>query len=329
MAEPGLSEVITSVLRNRTKVVKDNIGNNNAVWSMMKKEGSFESVSGGRTLVEEMFYDDNGSFLWYTGGGVLNTSSNPVITAAEYEWKQCAIAVTATGFEQRISAGPEGVIKFVAKRVEAAETTMMNKLNSAALGDGTASGGKSIGGLDLLVAKTPTSGTVGGIDRSTTAGAFYRNYSLAVNSTFGADVSAANVEEVITYAKTYTTRDGDGPTFGLAGNTFWIALNKAAQSRQVLYSESVAKLGYENIVCCGIPFVLGGGLSFGGESLVADTEAFLLNPKYLKLKYHKDCFMDPLEERLSINQDATVKYIAAMLNMTLSLAKVQARIYNS
>ena len=329
MAEPGLSEVVTSVLRNRTKVVKDNIGNNNAVWAAMKKEGSFESVSGGRTLIEEMFYDDNGSFMWYTGGQVLNTSSNPVITAAEFEWKQCAIAVTATGYEQRISAGPEGVIKFVAKRVEAAEITMMNKLNAAALGNGTGSGGKEIGGLDLLVAKTPTSGEVGSIDRSTTAAAFYRNYSLAVNSTFGSDVSAANVEEVITHAKTYTTRNGDGPTLGLAGDTFWIHLNKAAQSRQVLYSESIAKLGYENIVVCGIPFVHGGGVIYGGETLVVATEAFLMNPKYLKLKYHKDCFMDPLEERLSINQDATVKYIAFMGNMTLSNAKVQARIYNS
>ena len=329
MAEPGLTELVTTTLRNRTKVLKDNISNNNALFSKMKEMGGFESVSGGRTLVEELFYAENSSFLWYQGGEVLNTSYNPVMTAAEFNWKQAAVAVTATGLEQRQNSGPEGLIKLIASRVQAAEFTMQNQLNAAAFGDGTGSGGKTIGGLALLVAQSPSTGTVGGIDRSTAGGTFYRNYSLAVNSTFGANKSAANIKQVLTRAKIKTTRNNEGPDLGIAGNTDYESIMTAAQASQVIYDTKLAEIGFENVVFCGIPFVLGGGVNLGGETLIADTQTYLLTSKYIKLKYHKDCFMDPLEDRLSINQDASIKYIALMANMTLSNAALQANIYDA
>lgn len=327
--EPGLSEIITTTLRNRTKVLKDNIGNNNAFMSKMKENGSFEAVDGGRSLVEEMFFDENQSFGWYQQGELLNTSYNPTMTSAEFLWKQCAVAVTATGYEQRINSGANGIIKLVASRVKAAEITMQNQLNAAAWGDGTGSGGKVIGGLDLLVAKTPTSGTVGGIDRSTTAGAFYRNYTLPVVSTFGVAASAASIKQILTRVKINTTRDNEGPDIGLFGNSYYEYIMTAAMATQQIYDAKLAELGFENIVFCGIPCVLAGGVNYTGATQVGTTEGYVLNTKYIKLKYHKDCFMDPLEDRLSVNQDAMIKYIAFMGNMTLSNAKLQARVYDS
>lgn len=329
MAEPGLSELITTTLRNRTKVLKDNVSNNNALFFKMKEMGSFEAVSGGRTLIEEMFFDENDSYLWYEGGQVLNTSYNPVMTAAEFLWKQSAVAVTATGLEQRQNSGPEGIIKLVASRVKAAEFTMQNRINAAGFANGTGSGGKEIGGLDLLVSKTPTSGTVGGIDRSTTAGSFYRNYALGVFATFGANASASNIKQVFTRAKINLTRNNEGPNLVLAGNSYYEYIMTAAQATQQIYETKLAEIGFENIVFCGVPVVLAGGANFGGETLIGDTEAYMLNTKYIKLKYHKDCFMDPLEDRLSINQDAMIKYIAFMGNMTLSNAKLQGRIFDA
>lgn len=45
-----------------------------------------------------------------------------------------------------------------------AEDTFMNGLSQGIYGDGTVT--NSVGGLQLLVATSPTSGVVGGIDRS-------------------------------------------------------------------------------------------------------------------------------------------------------------------
>ncbi len=327
--EPGLSELVTTTLRNRTKVLKDNITNNNVVFAKGKEFGMFEAVSGGRTLIEEQMFDENDSFMWYQGSELLNTSYNPTLTAPEFNWKQAAVAVTASGLEQRQNSGAEGIIKLVSSRLKVAESTMQNQINSSVFGDGTAAGGKSIGGLDLLVAKNPIN-VVGGIDRNTAGGAYYKNYFYGVVANLGVAASAANIKQITNLAKIGTTRGNDGANLIIAGNNYYNYFLQAAQATQMLTTDAtLAKLGYENIVFSGIPVALGGGVNFGGQALVGDNEMYMLNLKYIKLKYHKDCFMDPLEERLSINQDAMIKYLAFMGNMTMSIGKLQARVFDS
>lgn len=329
MAEPGFNELATTTLINRTKIIKDNVTNNNCVFAKGKEFDMFESVSGGRTLIEEQSFDENHSFQWYQGSELLNTAYNPVLTAPEFLWKQCATAVTASGLEQRQNSGAEAVIKLVASRLKVAEATMQNQINAAVFGDGTASGGKAIGGLDLLVAKNPIN-VVGGIDRNTAGGAYYKNYTYGVVAALGVAASASNIKQITNLAKIKTTRGNDGANLIIAGDDYYGYFLEAAQATQMLIKdEKLAKLGYENIVFSGIPVVLGGGVNFGGETLIGAKEMYVLNLKYLKLKYHKDCFMDPLEERLSVNQDAMIKYLAAMCNMTMSVGKVQGRVFDS
>lgn len=326
-AEVGLGEVTTTTLRNRTKKLKDNIGNNNAAFFYMKKNGGFEGVDGGRTLVEEVMSAENGSFLWYSDAQVLNTGYNPTITAFEYPWKQAAVAVTMTGYEERINSGSAAAIKLMASRIKVAEITMKNQLNAAFYGNGTAFGGKTLGGLDLLVSKTPTTGTIGGIDRATATWA--RNYTLPVVSTFGVAANASNIKQIFTRTIINTTRDGDNQTMALLGNSYFEYVMTAAQSTQMFTDGETAHLGFRNVIFEGIPVFLGGGVNMGGETLIGDTEGYVLNTEFLKLKYHQDCFMDPLEDRMSVNQDAMVKYIAFMGNFTGSNLRLQARIFDS
>lgn len=328
----GLTETVTLNLRNRTKILKDNISNSNGAFIHMKAEGSFESVSGGRTLIEEMMFAEAAGFKWYYDDETLSTQYNQTMTSAEFNWKQCAVGLPFTGLRMRINEGPEGVIKLVSSVSKVGELTIMNKINASFFADGTGTSGKEPGGLPLLVSKTPTTGTVGGIDRSNSSAAFYRNYSLAVVSTFGAALSAANALPVFNRVVSNTTREGtdDGVQLWLLGKTYWEAIAGAAQAKQHIVQDApTAKLGYKSVVYATLPCYLAGGVNLGGETLIGDTEGYALNPKYLKLKYHSSCFMDPLEMRYSINQDAEIKYIAAMYNFTLSYAAGQARVYDS
>ncbi len=116
---------------------------------------------------------------------------------------------------------------------------------------------------------------------------------------------------------------------GLLGNGYFEVVMNTAQAIQRLQDPKLAALGFENIVFCGIPFCLGGGVNFGGETLLGDDDSYIINTRYLKFCHHKDCFMDPLEGRYSVNQDASVKYVASMVQFTLSNAKLQARVYNA
>ena len=57
-----LTEIVTTTLRNRSGQLADNISLNNALLSRLKKKGKVKTVSGGRTIVQELEYAMNGTY---------------------------------------------------------------------------------------------------------------------------------------------------------------------------------------------------------------------------------------------------------------------------
>lgn len=83
MASPNLSEIITTTLRNRSGELADNVSKGNALLMRLKEKGSWKAASG-RTIVQELDYAENGTFMYYSGGEVLNVSSSDVLSAAKH-----------------------------------------------------------------------------------------------------------------------------------------------------------------------------------------------------------------------------------------------------
>ena len=50
MAQPNLSEIVTTTLRNRTGSLQDNVSRNNALLARLNKRGRIKTFSGGRTI---------------------------------------------------------------------------------------------------------------------------------------------------------------------------------------------------------------------------------------------------------------------------------------
>lgn len=84
MPSPGLSEIITTTLRYRSGKLKDNMSKNIALLMRLKDRDNVSPVSGGRSIVEELEYAENGTFMYYSGDEALNVSSSDVFTAAEF-----------------------------------------------------------------------------------------------------------------------------------------------------------------------------------------------------------------------------------------------------
>lgn len=59
MASPNLSELVTTTLRNRTGKLSDNMSKNIALYNRLRKRGTMKTVSGGRTIVQELEYAEN------------------------------------------------------------------------------------------------------------------------------------------------------------------------------------------------------------------------------------------------------------------------------
>lgn len=317
MASPNLNEIVTTTLRNRTKDMVDAYTHNTALLYKINERGNKRLISGGRTIVNEMAYAENGTFQFYSGYDTLNVSPSDVFTAAEYNWKQAAVAVTWSGLERLQNSGPEAVLDLLEERITNAEGTMMDNMSTGLYSDGTGYSGKQIGGLQLLVSDSGL-GTVGGISANTWS--FWRNqvYSFATN---GQVAGAGTIQDAMNRMWLSTKRNRDQVDLIVADNNYYTFYWESLQPQQRFTDSKLADAGFDNLKYKQSDVVADGGL--GGDAPA--NRMYFLNTKYLKLVVHKDCDMVPLGpgERAAINQDASVKLIGWAGNLTTSNRRQQ------
>lgn len=338
MAVPGLSEVATMTLRNRMRRLADNMSRNNAIWTRLNARGNVRPFSGGRTIVCELEYANNQTYQRFSGYQTLNITPSTVFSAAEYAIRQVAVVVSISGLEQLQNSGREQSIDLLQSRISNAEKTFKNGFSYDLYSDGSITG--QIGGLGLLVASSPSSGTIGGIDRGTWG--FWRNYAFSALTDGGAAISPSNAYDYMLRVWQNTTRGADRVDLILADNTSWGAYNRSLHGIQRITNTNsdVAKSGFASLEFMGADVVMDGGYqgattdgnNFGaaGAAVVGGAPAsnmFFLNTEFLYLRPHSDCNLDVLEPtRHSVNQDAMVRIIGWAGNLCLSNGFLQGRL---
>jgi hypothetical protein len=321
MATPNVSEIMTTTLESRTKKLADNVSENNALLNRLNKRGNVKPFSGGRVIYQELDYAENSTYKRYSGYETLNISPSEVFTAAEFDIKQAAVAISISGLEQLQNSGPEQMIDLLESRIVNAEKTMQNNLSSDLYSDGTADGGKQIGGLQLLVADTPTSGTVGGINRLNWA--FWRNQSFDATTDGGAAVTAANIQSYMNTMYLRTSRGTDHSDLIIADNNYYNAYWQSLQAIQRVGDSEMADAGFQTLKFMGADVVFDGG--YGGAAPA--NHMYFLNTNYIFWRPHRDRNMVPLNpDRFAVNQDAMVKLIAVAGNLTTSNCFLQGLI---
>lgn len=317
MASPGLDEIVTSTLRNRTADIADAFTNNTALFFRINERGNKKMISGGRTLVREIAYQENGTFNYYSGYDPLNISPSDVFTAAEYNWKQAAIAVSWNGLEQRMNSGPEQVFDLIEERITQAEDSMINNLSDGLYSDGTGSGGKQIGGLQLLITDTGV-GIVGGINSTTWT--FWRNqfFDFSVN---GLVAGPTTIQRAMNTLWLDCKRNRDVTDLIVADDNYYTHYWESLQAQQRFADSKLAEAGYDNLKFKSAEVVADGGI--GGDAPA--NRMYFLNTKFIRMEVHKECDMSVLGpgERMSVNQDASVRLIGWMGNMTTNNRRQQ------
>jgi len=317
MAFPGtfaqggsITDVLATTIERRSPTVSDNVTKNNAVLNWIKKKGGAKTFGGGSQILEPLSFAENGNFAWYSGYDLLPVQASDVISAAQFPIKQAAVAVIASGLELLQNSGPEQRIDLLESRIKVAESTLRNNMCAAIYSDGTGYGGKQITGLLSLVSSSPTSGIVGGIDRSVWA--FARNYA----ATGLTAVTAANIMGYFNTAWANLVRGGDKPNLIVVDAIWWSAYQAAQQPLQRFYDAKEADAGFSVIKYQTADVVLDGGI--GG--FCPTKYCYFLNTDYLYFKSHKERNFVPItpNKRYSINQDAEVVIEGWAGNMTIS-----------
>jgi hypothetical protein len=193
----------------------------------------------------------------------------------------------------------------------AAETELEDRFTEDLHGDGTADAGRQIGGLQLALPTDPTSGTYGGISRSSNA--IWRTSAYDANSYFTGvtAVNSSTIKPIFNQIVIERSRGKKGPSLILSSQEHYLAYQAATESIQrITDGGSLAKLGFPSLKFYGagksIDIVLEGGI---GSAMPSDVTYFI-DPDALKFRYHKDRNFSKFGgKQTPVNQDAVVQHI--------------------
>jgi hypothetical protein len=322
-ANPNFDDIVTTTLRNRSGKLADNATKTTALLDRLRRRGKVKPAAGGRTIVQELETALNTNGGWYAGYDTLSTNAFEPFSAAEYDWKQAYVPVVWSGLEKLKNMGEFEVIDLVASRVKNSEKTLYDLVASASYSDGTGSGGKQLHGLGLFIVQANTSGTVGGIDRSTNT--FWRNKTGSVTmSATTVNIASVNPSTFLAALNSLAiscTRGSDRPDLYVADGTAYKQYLESLQPIQRITDVELGGYGFTNLKYYGVgsnaDFVLDNGYC------PAKT-VYALNTDYIYLRPHPDRNFVPFGgDRIPVNQDATVRFLGFTGNMCASNLALQ------
>jgi hypothetical protein len=324
-ANSAVSDIIATTIESRTKKAQDNLTNNNPLLMKLQERGNVKTVSGGSIINQEIFYNDpNTNYAnSYSGYEVINISPDSPISAAQFQIKHYADAVSISGPEILANSGTEQFIELLATRVEVAEARLRNKIDLDLHGDGTGNGGKNIVGLAAMISTTPASGTYGGIDRATWS--FWQNGAYTSTGINGGAATTTTIQNAMNTVALSRVRGKDHTDFIYAGITAYSLYLSSLQAIQRVTDDKMAAAGFSSLKFYGgagtADVVLGGGI--GGNATA--TQMYFINTNFVHWRPHKDRnFVAIGDDRRSVNQDAIVRLMGWSGALTCSGAQFNA-----
>ncbi len=313
------TELVTTTFRKHSKEIRDNVSKNNAFYAYMDRKGLIEKEDGGLTIVAPLDYAANSTYQRYSAYDVLNIGQSDVISAAEFQWRQIALNVVASGMELRINRGDSQIIKLVKARTKNAIRTFKNNFSADLYGDGTLP--NQIGGLQSLVSDAGT-GTVGGIDSS--AWPFWANkvQSAAAPLQGGAGITPGptTMESLMLPLWLALTRGDDQPNLIVADNNYFSFYEQSQTSIKRYTSDGAAGKADGGFVALKYK---GADVIFDGGSGIPADHMYFLNVDYFGLRVHPDANLSVMDEMKPYNQDAVVIPILWMGNTIITNRSLQ------
>lgn len=312
-----LGEIVATTIESRSRELADNVSNGNVVLAKLSTRGKVKPVGGGNVIFQELQYAENSTFLYYSGYDTIYSAvSDAVIDTAEYDWKQAAVIVAASGLETNIqNTGRERLINLLEGRISNAFKTMANSISAGIYSDGTGTTGKEITGLQAQVADDPTTGTVGGIDRSSYT--FWRNQIQGPTTTISAD----NIQGYMKALYLSCTRGPDVPDLCPADANLYTFFWDSLTDIQRITREDKGRLGWPTL------YFINAEVVYDGDSGIPADHMYMLNTDYLFWRPHRDINMVADTKRITYDADSFIVPILFAGNLTMSNASLQGVLF--
>jgi hypothetical protein len=322
-----LQETFSLALEDRSQGYADLVSNSNAILYLMRKRGQFKTFSG-PTIRERLLYAESGTYTRYSGYQFLNPQPAELFNDAEFTPKLAAVSVTLSGEDILKNSGSNQLKDIMEEHIMAAETELIDRFVEDVHSDGTAT--NQIGGFQLMIPTTPSSGSYGGIPRSNS---IWQTTTYDANSAFSGitAVTSTTVKTIFDNIMIARSRGTKGPNVILSSQEHYIAYTAATVAIQRINDENeLGKMGFTNLKYYGagksVDVVLEGGI---GSAMPANTSYFI-DTTSIKFRYHPDRnFVKFGGKQTPINQDAVVQHIGFFGNLTMNNPLHNAKMYDS
>lgn len=317
-------QLVAATLESMSNDAIDNISNNNALFYKMRQNGSFVSQSGGDVFREKLLWQENSNTQWQNGYDTFNTDQQDYLTYADFSQKVITSSIPFFDVDISQNQGKEQLIDLVKTGVDSTLIGLVNTVANSLYSDG--SNADELEGLELLISKTPTVGTVGGIDRATYT--FWRNQ-LYDFSAEGIGASSSTIQAAMNklYLRCLVQGANNAPDNIVADDIFWDFFRESLTDIQRVSSAKMAEAGFDTIR------FKNADVSY--DPNCPDSTMYFTNSKNLKLKYlavkNSDKRKGSMKGTKSLdqlftanpstrptNQNATIHPVMGLMNLTLN-----------
>lgn len=307
-----IGQMLTSTLASYKNEITDNILDNHPLFTRLKAKGNIMKMSGGHSFQEKISYNTNGTIRSQGEFDTFDTTPQDVLTTATFNIKTIAGSITMSREEELKNSGKEQLINLMMAKINVLKTSMKNYMGSAIYGDGTGNGGLDIGGLQLLIADDPTTGTVGSINRA--------NYPVWRNKVY--DFSAESVTPSSTTIQQAfntlwlrcQTQAMELPDLIACDNNYFSYFENSMQAVQRITDPSIGALGFSSYRYKNADVFF--------DPQCPSNHAYFLNTNHIFLKYLGADLFTMEEEQRPVNQLVYVTPMTSFCNFTIDNSKV-------
>jgi len=271
-----------------------------------------EKVDGGDRIQIPIMWQENPTAGSYRHFDLLNMTPSEPFTSAFFDFKQFAVGIFISGLEMLANNGASQVFNLWKQRYNSAVLSAQKRLNDHLWSDGTGNNSKDFLGIQAIVSTTPTTGTIGGINRATASNAFWRNKADTVGSFESNGIKKlremwVDVSENVPAGKP-TVHFVDPDTYTRYENT----LQPLERFTQVTGGQK-GDAGFGSLTWKQAPVEF--------DNACPANSWYMLNTNFLHFVVHKDCYWKPTERERPVDQHAYAQHILLMGELCFSAAR--------
>lgn len=295
----------TTTMRSHRKRLTDNIFDQYPTLQMLREAGNVEIESGGKEIKEDLLYAKNAAEYFDTYD-TLNTDAVDGVTAAFFPWRYVAVPITISMTEEMENRKTDAAVKLLAAKTEQSMNTIRDTVNASLYG---AQSGKSILGLQDIVADAPTTGTLGGINRANET--WWRNQADATSTDFNSS-SAPSYAGILLLSQEYNNASEGN----IQPTDIFTTLTLFTELQDILEGT-----GYQRLTSNRSPF--DAGFPAFRKAVVkydrdcASQHMYVLNRSTLKLKIQAGLNFSKTPFKEPFNQMAKVAFIVLGTQLTV------------